>query len=56
MSGVDERVEEITRALRAAGELRAAERIVEVLQLSGGWSRHAYVATGDGQSRATSCA
>jgi len=39
-----DRARAVTEALQAAGELDAAERITEVEQLSGGWSRHSYVA------------
>jgi aminoglycoside phosphotransferase (APT) family kinase protein len=42
-----DRPAEITRTLRDAGELGAGERIGEVSQLSGGWSRHSYIATAD---------
>lgn len=36
---------EVTDALQAAGELGPTEQINDVVQLSGGWSRHSYVAT-----------
>jgi aminoglycoside phosphotransferase (APT) family kinase protein len=42
-----ERAEEITIALRGAGELGSGERIRDVAQLSGGWSRHSYIATAE---------
>jgi aminoglycoside phosphotransferase (APT) family kinase protein len=34
----------VTAGLRAAGELGAGDRITEVAQLSGGWSRHSFIA------------
>lgn len=36
---------ELTEVLRTAGELSPTERVVEVTQLSGGWSRLSFVAT-----------
>lgn len=42
---VRSREAEITLALRESGELGAGDRIAELAQLSGGWSRHSYVAT-----------
>jgi aminoglycoside phosphotransferase (APT) family kinase protein len=44
----------VTDALRASGELGADERVDDVEQLAGGWSRHSYVATArtdSGESR-----
>jgi aminoglycoside phosphotransferase (APT) family kinase protein len=44
----------VTDALRAGGELGANERVDDVEQLAGGWSRHSYVATArtdSGESR-----
>ena len=49
-----ERAEEVTRALRSAGELEGGDRITSVEQLSGGWSRHSFIAAaelGSGGSR-----
>jgi aminoglycoside phosphotransferase (APT) family kinase protein len=50
----DERADLLTAVLRDATALRADERVEEVTQLSGGWSRHSYVASarlGSGDSR-----
>jgi aminoglycoside phosphotransferase (APT) family kinase protein len=43
-STTDDRAQLLTDALRAAGQLTADERISDVSQLSGGWSRHSFVA------------
>jgi aminoglycoside phosphotransferase (APT) family kinase protein len=40
-----DRAENITEALRAADQLSSEDRVSEVSQLSGGWSRHSYIAT-----------
>lgn len=45
MIAAKDQAAEITDALRAAGELGAGERIEDVAQLAGGWSRHSYIAT-----------
>jgi aminoglycoside phosphotransferase (APT) family kinase protein len=46
-----ERAATITAMLRDAGQLTAGESIAEVAQLSGGWSRHSFIAdTGAGRS------
>jgi aminoglycoside phosphotransferase (APT) family kinase protein len=42
-----ERAQAVTDALRAAGALSASERIGDVAQLSGGWSRFSFIATAD---------
>jgi aminoglycoside phosphotransferase (APT) family kinase protein len=39
-----DREQAVTDGLRAAGELGAGDRITEVAQLSGGWSRHSFIA------------
>jgi aminoglycoside phosphotransferase (APT) family kinase protein len=39
-----DRCESVTIALRDAGELGRSEQITNVVQLSGGWSRHSFVA------------
>ena len=39
-----DRCDAVTAALRGAAELDDAERIVAVTQLSGGWSRHSFIA------------
>ncbi len=39
-----DRAQAVTDRLRAAGELGAGDRITEVAQLSGGWSRHSFIA------------
>jgi aminoglycoside phosphotransferase (APT) family kinase protein len=43
----DERARILTGALREAGALGPNDRISEVAQLSGGWSRHSFVARAD---------
>jgi aminoglycoside phosphotransferase (APT) family kinase protein len=40
----EDRARALTEVLRDAGELGSEERVTEVSQLSGGWSRHSYVA------------
>lgn len=40
----DEKAAAVTAGLRTAGELAAGEHVERVEQLSGGWSRHSYVA------------
>ncbi len=42
-----DRETEVTLALRDAGVLGPGDRIAEVAQLSGGWSRHSYIATAE---------
>jgi aminoglycoside phosphotransferase (APT) family kinase protein len=42
-----DRARAITAALRGAGQLGADEHVSDVSQLSGGWSRHSYIATAD---------
>jgi aminoglycoside phosphotransferase (APT) family kinase protein len=44
-SAATARTEAVTDGLRTAGELGAGDRITEVAQMSGGWSRHSFVAT-----------
>jgi aminoglycoside phosphotransferase (APT) family kinase protein len=49
-----DRETEVTLALREAGELGSGDRIAGVAQLSGGWSRHSYIASaelGSGDTR-----
>jgi aminoglycoside phosphotransferase (APT) family kinase protein len=41
----EKRAQEITTSLRGAGQLAGSECVSEVSQLSGGWSRHSYIAT-----------
>lgn len=50
----DHRAQEVTDLLRAAGELSESDRVTEVSQLSGGWSRHSFIASaelGSGSTR-----
>jgi aminoglycoside phosphotransferase (APT) family kinase protein len=42
-----DRAQAITTALRDAGQLGSDERVSDVSQLSGGWSRHSYIATAE---------
>jgi len=42
-----ERAQAIGEALRAAGELSARDRVTDVSQLSGGWSRHSFIANAE---------
>lgn len=46
-TATDERTAAVTEILRSSGELGADQTIAEVSQLSGGWSRHAWVARAD---------
>jgi aminoglycoside phosphotransferase (APT) family kinase protein len=50
-TGAAERAQAVTEALRAAGALSSSERIADVAQLSGGWSRYSFIATADGGGR-----
>jgi aminoglycoside phosphotransferase (APT) family kinase protein len=45
--GTAARAAQVTRDLQAGGELGAGDRVVSVAQLSGGWSRHSFVATAE---------
>jgi aminoglycoside phosphotransferase (APT) family kinase protein len=42
-----ERAQAVTDGLRAGGELGPDDRVTTVAQLSGGWSRHSFVATAE---------
>ena len=42
----------LTTALRSGGELGAGDRVIDVAQLSGGWSRHSFIADAELESGA----
>jgi aminoglycoside phosphotransferase (APT) family kinase protein len=53
-AGPDDRARALTQALRQAGELGGGDRVTNVSQLSGGWSRHSFLAGAElasGESR-----
>lgn len=46
-AGPEEQARALTRALREAGELGGGDRVTQVSQLSGGWSRHSFLAAAE---------